>query len=131
MIIADFGSGNTCKNDYNIIQNMIDEFVKAIGGTRDDVVIKWQLFQEAGANQPLNWRMFDYAYSYAHSYGYKTTASVFDPDSVKFLLRYPIPFVKYANNVKLPTSLVPENVTLIRSGHDMACISEYPATMEQ
>lgn len=133
MIIADFGSGNTCKNDFKIISQMIDKFAEALKETRDDVVIKWQLFQVAGGNVPLQYRMFDYAYGYAASYGYKTTASVFDPDSLKFLLRYDVPFVKIANNKELYylQMSIPNNIPAIVSGVDLCCVSKYPATMDE
>jgi sialic acid synthase SpsE len=94
MIILDLGSGNTCRNDVDYARKM----VKAVADLGiKDAVIKWQLFISAGANTPLSRKVFDDAFGYATSLGIKTTASVFDEDSLYFLLRYPVPFVKIAN----------------------------------
>ena len=98
-IILDFGSGNTCKNDKAYIKRMIDELCD-IDNEKHEVIIKWQLFEKAGNNIPLDRDLFHFAYNYAGIMGYKTTASVFDEGSLSFLLKYDVPFIKIANNKK-------------------------------
>ena len=83
MIILDFGSGNTCKNDKTIIKKMYD----SLEGKKD-IVVKWQLFKNAGKNIPLTEDSFDYAYRYGTHLGYKVTSSIFDLESLNFLLKY-------------------------------------------
>jgi hypothetical protein len=146
MIILDFGSGNTCKNDYKYIERMVDE-LKAADTGKHEVVIKWQLFTKAGDNIPLQVTRFDHAYDYAKQQGYQTTASVFDAESLDYLLRFDIPFVKIANRPDLYwlAGEVPRKIPVYLScdAHQfscfawvngdipLACISEYPATMKQ
>ena len=140
MIILDFGSGNTCKNSPNCVKLMIDELKKVDTG-KHEVTIKWQLFREAGDNLPLDRDIFTFAYNYASKVGYKTTASVFDISSLRFLLKYDIPFVKIANRPDLYwlAGEVPRKIPVYRSvrwGGEvtvtdkekiLCCISEYPA----
>ena len=142
MIILDFGSGNTCKNDLNYVEKMIDELVKVDTG-KHEVVIKWQLFREAGDNIPLTHSCFRYAVFYAAGKGYQTTASVFDLRSLKHLLWFEPPFVKIANRPDLYwlAGEVPRRVSIIYSvskGHlyelgdfeqMLTCVSKYPATL--
>jgi hypothetical protein len=47
MIILDFGSGNTCRNDKGIVKDMIQSL-----GQREGIIIKWQLFQHLPPNIP-------------------------------------------------------------------------------
>ena len=98
-IILDMGSGNTSKNDKGIIKEMIDQ-LNNYDTRQHNVIIKWQLFQEAGENIPLNKNLFVFAIRYAQDKGYKTTASVFDEESLNFLLGFKdeIPFIKIANH---------------------------------
>lgn len=126
MIILDFGSGNTCKNDLDYAMRMIDELAKV--DTKKQSIIKWQLFVVAGDNLPLKRTIFDKAFGYATSKGFQTTASVFDLDSFYFLSRYPVPFIKIANNcdIQLPTT-----IKILKSGKDLCCISNYPATVDE
>ena len=140
MIILDFGSGNTCKNNRHIIKRMIDELA-AVDTGKHEVVIKWQLFKDAPPNIPLQLDVFDYAYNYAKGKGYQTTASVFDMDSLQFLLTYDIPFVKLANRPDLYwlAGEVPRKIPVYTSVHwggvatetdkhkTLCCISKYPA----
>ena len=158
MVILDFGSGATCKNDVNIVKRMIDELVK-VDTRKHEVVIKFQLFQDAPPNTPLRLDVFDYAYYYAEQQGYQTTASVFDLDSLKYLLCYDVPFVKIANRPELywlaeeiprrldeygNSSNIALPIISIRNQEDISgiimvnramavlfCVSEYPATIEQ
>ena len=151
-IILDFGSGNTCKNDITYIKRMIDELAKVDTG-KHEVIIKWQLFIKAGDNIPLDPYKFDLAYRYAKEYGYKTTSSVFDLNSLKHLLEYDIPFVKIVNNRRLDWLIgeVPRKVPVyvsasgtqtirdksewfglsVYNGHIMKCISKYPADIRE
>lgn len=99
-IILDFGSANTHKNSKDYIKRMHDE-LKAIDTGKHEIIIKHQLFKQAGQNIPLTHECFDYAYQYGTSLGYKVTSSVFDKESLDFLLQYDIPFIKIANNRKL------------------------------
>ena len=144
-IILDFGSGNTCKNDKNYVKKMLDE-LKAVDTGKHEIIIKWQLFKKAGKNIPLSHEIFEYAYDYAKKLGYKTTSSVFDKESVEFLLKFDIPFVKIANNRnldwimgeikrKIPIVLSYGNVEELKvdrtyNTEKLLCVSEYPATVE-
>lgn len=152
LIVLDFGSGNTCKNEMTYVRRMVDELV-AIDTRKHEVVIKWQLFEEAGENVPLYKSVFTYAHHYAGKLGYKTTASVFDLYSLKFLLEYfEPPFIKIANRRDLDWLIgeVPRKIPVYVSVGNMKgisgeerevveddnniqilmCISEYPATVE-
>jgi sialic acid synthase SpsE len=139
LIILDFGSGNTCKNDTAYIRRMIDSLADLT--PRRDIVIKWQLFTEAGENVPLNHHCFEFAYKYAQSKGFKTTASVFDKASLDYLLTFDVPFVKLAN-CKRSRDLhvhIPRGIPIIASVSDnccidmmdnaiyLCCVSKYPA----
>lgn len=104
MIILDFGSANTCRNNYNYVRRMITELARL--EPQKEVIIKWQLFESAPPNARLSRSLFDKAYVYARSLGFKTTASVFDVSSLDFLHTFDIPFVKIANN-KASSSLIP------------------------
>jgi sialic acid synthase SpsE len=144
MVIADFGSGNTCKNNPDTILAMIRGLDSA--DRRHDAIIKWQLF--AAETVPLCTRLtheaFDHAYNAARMYGYQTTASVFDVESLELLLSYDVPFVKIAaREWAYPLiSKVPRGVPVVVSVvcmndaikymmrenmHVMCCVPEYPA----
>jgi sialic acid synthase SpsE len=99
-IILDFGGGNTSKNDKAYIKRMYDE-LNAIDTGKHEIICKWQLFEEAGDNIPLTHDSFDFAYQYGTSLGYKVTSSVFDKNSLDFLLGYDVPMIKIANNRSL------------------------------
>ena len=115
-IVLDFGSGNTCKNDKYLVKKMIDALIE-VDNKNYDVIIKWQLFKNAGENIPLKQNVFDYAYNYAKDLGYKTTSSVFDVESLVFLLNYEIPFVKISCNPKYDFLMkeVPKNLWVYKS----------------
>ena len=148
MIILDFGSGGTSKNDVTIVKRMIDELA-AVDTGKHTIVIKWQLFTDCPPNEPLRRDVFDYAYGYAKEKGYQTTASVFDMDSLQFLLTYDIPFVKIANRPdlywlagevprKIPVYVsisAPCGVTIddehSLNSVELCCVSKYPATVEE
>jgi sialic acid synthase SpsE len=144
MIILDFGSGNTCKNDLAYIKRMYDE-LKAVDSEKQEIVVKWQLFEQAGDNIPLTHKAFQFAFHYGRKLGYKVTSSIFDNESLKFLMQYDIdlPFIKIANNRNLDvlTEKIPRKTKVIFSMGDMfsipkltashddflCCVSEYPA----
>lgn len=142
MIILDFGSGNSCKNDKEYVKRMIDGLYE-VDTKKKKVIIKWQLFKEAGDNIPLKQDIFDFAYNYAKEKGYETTASVFDIDSLQFLLKYNIPFIKIANNKELyylsleVPRIIPiflsytYNKPKIYNCTEFICISEYPAPINK
>lgn len=139
-IILDFGSANTCKNDIKIVKRMIDELVK-VDSKKYEVIIKWQLFEKAGENIPLNWGVFKYAYDYAKEKGYQTTASVFDLKSLKYLLEFEVPFIKVSNRPDLYWLIgyVPRNIQIYASGitewkqlvKNFICVSKYPAELKE
>lgn len=147
-IILDFGSGNTCQNHTLYVKRMIDE-LKEVDTGKHEIIIKWQLFNQATPNIPLERYVFNYAYHYAKSLGYKTTASVFDRDSLWFLLQYDVPFIKIANNRELDyligeiprktpvyCSVNADRIVLPSIGYDehivyMSCVSKYPADISE
>jgi sialic acid synthase SpsE len=144
MIILDI-SANTHKNNWNYLKRMLDE-LNAVDTGKHAVVIKHQLFKKAGDNIPLKHGLFDAAYRHAEKLGYRTTSSVFDSESLEFLLKYKIPFVKIANNRSLDYLIkeVPRGIPVIVSVDDhklvgefdyepdthMFCVSNYPATIK-
>ena len=146
MIILDFSGGNICKNYIVTVRRMIDE-LKAVDTGKHQIIIKWQLFTDAPPNIPLQLDVFDYAYWYAEQQGYQTTASVFDLDSLKYLLCYDVPFVKIANRPDLYwlAGEVPRKIPVYMSvsgecvdedlegataaDRYLMCVSKYPATV--
>ena len=140
MIILDMGSGNTCKNNKEIVKKMIDAVVEVDKNHRV-YVLKWQLFEDSNDNIPLDFEIFRYAHAYGTSYGFPTTASVFDKKSLDFLLSFRIPFIKIANNEKAKQLItnIPrsywilssiKSAFLTRIDIEMSCISKYPAKIE-
>jgi len=146
MRIADMGSGNTSQNNYNYIKKMINAIAEV--DPERKFILKWQIFKEAQPNIPLFHECFEYAYKYAEDLGYKTTASVFDKESLDFLLQFDPCFVKIANRPDLYWLIgeVPNNIDVIVSytrnyrkdeinlekpiiaNKLLYCISEYPTT---
>ena len=63
-----------------------------------DVIIKYQLFMDVPPNKSLKRDVFMKAYNYAVNKDLLVTASVFDVDSLRFLQKFDIPFIKLANN---------------------------------
>ena len=118
-IVLEFGSGNTCKNNKEYVQKMLDA-LRAVDNDNFDIVIKWQLFEKTAGdprNIPLKKSVFDYAYRYAKDLGYKTTSSVFDVASLDFLLEHDIPFVKISCNSTYDFLMdsVPKNMWIYKS----------------
>jgi sialic acid synthase SpsE len=147
-IILDFGSGNTCKNNPAYARRMIDE-LKAVDTGKHEVIIKWQLFEHAPPNERLMWATYEHAVNYAYNLGYRTTASVFDMVSFKYLMNWNVPFVKIANRPDLYwlAGEVPRNIPVYASFNNvhefwsrepawtieqpMWCVSKYPTTLEE
>lgn len=140
LFILDMGSGNTCRNDKDTIHRMIHE-VAELDFNRHDVVLKWQLFKDAPPNIPLDHGCFNYAVEIAERLALRTTASVFDLESLRFLMNFDVPFVKIANRPDLyhlaEFATVPLYVSTAQSGFNLknavmlACVSNYPATLEE
>lgn len=143
LIIVEMGSGNTCRNNKQIVEEMIDEVI--LRDTRKhDVIFKWQLFNNVPPNVPLTRTMFQYAYHYAKRYGYDTTASVFDYGSLKYLETFNVPFVKIANNqslywlghlsrnpVYISCRAYVQYCAINNFAYSLCCVSKYPATQRQ
>ncbi|MFA5305894.1 MAG: N-acetylneuraminate synthase family protein [Candidatus Babeliales bacterium] len=150
-IILDMSSGNTCKNDKAIVKRMIDA-INEIDTNKHEIIFKWQLALDDGINIPLDHDVFDCAYWYAASLGYKTTSSVADLESLKFLLQYDVCFVKIPNDRALDWLIgeIPRKIPIyvsisisrmwtnnfakqINLGiiQGMQCVSKYPATIDE
>lgn len=141
--IVEFGSGNTCRNDRGEVERMIDAVAEVDSGVWDEVIFKWQLFHIVPPNIRLQQEIFDHAYHYAASIGYPTTASVFDPDSLAFLLGYDVPFVKIACRGSLYALIdecpVPVYVSVSHPAitfedddvTELCCVSQYPALLSE
>lgn len=137
-IILDFGSGNTCQNDWLYAGRMI-KALASVDNHAHKIVIKWQLFENEGKNLALDHAVFKKALFLAGVLGYQTTASVFDSESLAYLLGFPIPFVKLANRRDLDylVGQVPRGIPVYRSISDpseslgncvpLLCVSKYPA----
>jgi sialic acid synthase SpsE len=143
--IAEFGSGNTCRNDTGRVEAMIDALAESDSGEHE-ITIKWQLFQNEPPNVPLDRDVFCHAYEYAQRLGYQTTASVFDKGSLSFLFTFDVPFVKLACR----PPLYPLARSIRKSGiwpvvsyaseksmgrgitvTPLCCVPKYPATVEE
>lgn len=153
MLILDLGSGNGKGNDNGYVQKVIDTIEKEVGDEgKSQIVLKYQLFEkELDSNIPLKRETFQHAFAYAQSKKIMVTASVFDVNSLYFLLQFPVPFVKLACD-KVPTSeligATPRGIKILYSvskvsglmalpqlmtwGLDqgMCCIPDYPAKLE-
>jgi sialic acid synthase SpsE len=140
IIILDI-SANTHKNNIDYLKLMIDELHK-VDNHKYDVILKAQLFRSAGPNIVLDKNVFDFMYNYGKQLGYKVTSSVFDDDSLSFLLKYNPCFIKIANNPALYESVMREitvDTPVIVSWNKrrpqginmkyMCCVSKYPAEL--
>jgi len=149
MVILDFGSGNTCKNDYEIIAEMYIKLARVVPPElREHFVVKWQLFLDEQPNVMLTDDAYITAEAIGSWLGFKTTASAFDAKSIEFLMGSDIPFVKIANRTDLGKiaahaensgakvyQSVPDvnSFYLLKRRHPdrqpMCCISKYPAEL--
>jgi sialic acid synthase SpsE len=140
-LILDLGSGNSLKNS-EIACAMIKS-VADIDTHKHEIIFKAQLFQYVPPNIPLDIEVFQEAKDYAHSLGYKMTASVFDKFSLDCLLAWDdLPFIKIACQEKLYELVgdIPRRIPVYASyGLGQAtcdweynttwlyCVSKYPA----
>ena len=141
VIILDMGSGETCWNNRDDVRDMI----KAVDDNDPrevEIILKWQLFRggEFSHLKALHPGIFAYAYDVARDYGYATTASVFDSQSLDFLSGFSIPFVKIACVPKLrglhgllvgywgsPVMSFAGGDDIPWGQHCLCCVREYPA----
>jgi len=93
-LVLDVGSGASLP-DTDTARRMVDA-VKGVDSGKHKIVLKAQLFESAPPNVPLNHDVFIALYRYGKEQGYEVTASVFDLDSLHFLLSFKVPFVKIA-----------------------------------
>jgi hypothetical protein len=98
-LILDIGSGNSLPDNETVCK-LIDEIAKR-DTHKHEVILKAQLFKSAPPNKPLKYDVFLAAWSYASDLGYHLTSSVFDIESLKFLLEWDfpgwrLPFIKIA-----------------------------------
>lgn len=154
LLILDFGSGNTCRNDYHEMRQMIDALADV--DSRRQCTVKWQLWTHGTEPQcvKLNWALFKRAFIYAESRGFRTTASVFDVEALRYLLTFDVPFIKLANRPYLRhlAKYVPRGLSIVYSvssntdsldaldtlgldiiwrDESMLCVSEYPAEFNE
>lgn len=145
-IILDY-SANTHKNDFATIDRILGELQEIREG-HNEVTIKAQLFKRAGKNIVCKKRAFEYLYNKAIGIGFKCTASVFDKESLLFLVKnFDIDFVKFSCNrmqndlvefvpskVKIFQSVSPDRISIDLVGEDtgrvyMLCVPSYPANL--
>lgn len=141
-IILDY-SANTFRNDKALIKRAIDE-IKAIDTGKHSIVFKTQLFVKCGDNIPCTHESFEYMYEYGNSQGYKVTSSVFDKESLDYLLKFDVPFIKIANRPDLYPLMdfIPRGIPIYVSqdgrsnlfsirmtmrDRELYCVSKYPA----
>lgn len=151
MIILDFGSGMTCRNDRQTINKMIEELAKVDPDRK--CVVKFQLWSKGTEPQclQLEWDKFAWAFDVGSKYGFRVTASVFDKPSLDFLLGYDVPFIKLANRPYLRhlARYVPRGIPIVYSVESdgdyceladsgigetdevMLCVSQYPAPNDE
>jgi sialic acid synthase SpsE len=150
-IILDI-SANTHKNDEAYYKRMIDELAE-VDTRKHEVILKWQLFEHRGDNIRADRHLFRTMAEWAFKeYGYKTTASVFDLDSLIFLkmiaswFYYYLSFIKIANDRSLDHLIgeiprkykVYKSVSTMKEYYDdredgvdsLFCVSKYPANIK-
>lgn len=142
-IVLDISGGNLHGNDIKKARELIDAAIE-IDTHKHEVVFKAQLFESAPPNIPLDHAIFADLYVYCKNAGYQLTASVFDIESLHFLLRFNPVFVKIANRPDLYWLVgeVPRKIPVIKSMlpeyywadldenywvTPMMCVSNYPA----
>lgn len=149
-------SANTHRNDEKYYERMINELA-AVDTHKHEVILKWQLFEYAGDNERATIYTFkDMACWAWDKHRYKTTASVFDIESLEALLYadanrlpYELPFIKIANRRELDWLVgeIPRKYKIYKSVGDMFqydnemfnfrlaiplyCVSEYPAPVRK
>ena len=147
-IILDLGAGNNTENKPLNIYKMIDEIYCMQRKTDKELIIKFQLFENIVKLEPLDKKLYCFAYYYAEMLGLKVAASVFDKPSLDFLLSFKnTPFVKIAcrNYLYKLIKYIPKDIPVLVSvddvekrdelikkypGHELNflyCVPEYPA----
>ena len=94
-IILDLGSGLSTQNDTQYVDAIVQS-IKEVDTGKHEVILKAQLFTNQPPNVPLDQLVFNHLYMAGHEAGYKVTASVFDMESLRFLLNFEVPFIKIA-----------------------------------
>lgn len=138
-LVLDVGSGASLP-DADTACRFVDA-IKAVDSGAHEIVLKAQLFKAAPPNTPLAWPTFRTLYDYGKERGYQVTASVFDAESLMYLLTFDVPFVKIACRPSLywlageVPRKVPVWVSVERDPRDreengewLACVPKYPAT---
>lgn len=145
-IIIDIGSGNTLTSSSVGIK-LIDEVIKRDTG-KHKIVFKFQFFNFAPPNKPISFNVFAILFKYILEKGYDVTSSVFDTDSLKYLIgeaeynHYTLPFIKIACQPKLYWLIgeIPRKIPVYVSVYDtlcpwpvsrMFCVPKYPATLKE
>jgi sialic acid synthase SpsE len=143
-IVLDLGSGNTCGNSIDYGIKMIDEII-AVDNHKHEIILKMQLFKDQPPNEHLKRNVFAAMFEYARLKGYKMTASVFDMESLKFLLTFKdLPFIKIAcrPDLKWIIGEVPRKIPVYASAdfsysnieskeEILFCIPKYPAQIKE
>jgi sialic acid synthase SpsE len=142
-IILDVGSGNSIRNNIDV--RLIVDAIKEIDTGKHDIVIKAQLFENQPPNTPLPRFIFEDLYQYSKRKGYKCTASVFDMESLKYLLQFDVPFIKIACRPELYWLIgeVPRKIPVYVSSTNVCpemhndfgttfllCVPKYPALID-
>jgi sialic acid synthase SpsE len=132
-IILDLGSGSNAHQ----MKDMVDEVI-ARDTEKHVVTFKTQLFKEAPPNVPLSHDDFGNLYDYVRTRDYELTSSVFDMESLEFLMEFKVPFVKIAcrpglywliNDIPADQKVYVSAENTIRGPADayLLCIPKYPA----
>jgi len=153
-LILDIGSGRSLPDADTAIK-LINEVIKRDTG-KHEIIFKTQLFESAPPNKPLSHEVFAEVWNYAKVKGYHATSSVFDQESLAYLLEWdasswPLPFIKIACRPDLYWLIgeIPRRIPVYCSGrYDMSlpkyllaaqgycdeqwdvwltCVPEYPA----
>jgi hypothetical protein len=150
-LILDIGSGNTLTSSH-VAKELIDAVIER-DTKKHEIIFKTQLFVSAPPNKPLSRHIFWDAWDYAKSKGYKLTSSIFDIDSLQYLMRFnipewPLPFIKIACRPDLYWLIgeIPRKIPVYVSyeagkratvyemwgAHvSMLCVPKYPALYEE
>ena len=150
--IFDVGSGASLP-DFEAVIAIVDALEPILEHKKTnpdlEIIIKTQLFKDIPPNKPLERDVFLYLKNYGESKGFQVTASVFDMDSLSFLLVHDPCFVKIACRPDLYwlAGEVPRKIPIVVSydvrdelvnwdrlppkyNYPLACVPTYPAKIE-
>ena len=150
--IFDVGSGASLP-DFEAVIAIVDALEPILEHKKTnpdlEIIIKTQLFKDIPPNKPLDRDVFLYLKNYGESKGFQVTASVFDLDSLSFLLVHDPCFVKIACRPDLYwlAGEVPRKIPIVVSydvrdelvnwdrlppkyNYPLACVPTYPAKIE-